>query len=334
MLAQVQLLPDQASTHAPRVDALFFTLMGVCGFITLVIAILIITFAIKYRRKSEDYLPPHIEGSTRLEIAWTVGPLLVGIGFFIWGASLFFAQARPPEDAMEIYVVAKQWMWKLQHPDGQREINELHVPADQPVRLTMVSEDVIHSFYVPAFRIKQDVLPGRYSALWFQATQPGRYRLFCAEYCGTAHSKMGGWVVVMKPDEYKAWLSERAEGSPALEGGKLFRKLKCISCHNRGESVAPLLENLYGSPVRLDDGRTVIADRAYLRESILDPRAKVVAGYQPVMPSFQGQVSEEEILQLVAFIRSLGPGDTPSRVEKTEPPLQDPRPSKEGQRQP
>jgi cytochrome c oxidase subunit II len=326
MLAQFQLMPEQASVVSGQVDALFWFLVVVTLFFTGVIAVCIIAFSIKYRRRGDE-VPRPIHGALRLEIAWIVPPLLIGLVIFVWGARLFFAQARVPDDALEVYVVGKQWMWKLQHPDGQREINELHVPVGEPVRLTMISEDVIHSFYVPAFRMKQDVLPGRYSTTWFQATKTGRFRLFCAEYCGTEHSKMGGWVVVQEPAEYQAWLSRRAEGSPAAEGAKLFRKLKCISCHGRGgENLAPLLENVYGQRVRLDDGRDVEANPDYLRESILNPGAKVVAGYQPIMPTYKGQVTEEEILQLLAFIRSLGPGDTPPRVEQTEPPISENRP--------
>lgn len=322
MTAQVPLFPERASTVAGQVDALTLTLLGIGGFFTLLIAWLVMSFAIKYRRRSEKEVPPVIVGSLKLEIAWTVVPLVIGLGMFVWGSSVFFAMQSPPEDALQIYVVAKQWMWKLQHPGGQREINELHIPVDQPVRLKMISEDVIHSFYVPAFRLKQDVLPGRYSSLWFQATRPGTYHLFCAEYCGTGHSQMIGRVHVLSKDEYQTWLESQAEGSAALEGRKLFLKLRCISCHNARKPHAPLLEDIYGKPVLLTGGGTVPAiDDAYLRESILDPRAKVVAGYQPIMPTFQGQVSEEEILQLIAFIKQLGPGKTPTRVEETPPPF-------------
>jgi cytochrome c oxidase subunit II len=324
MLAEIRLMPEQASTVAGEVDALYATLWTITVFFTVLIATLIIFFAIKYRRRGDGAVPPRIEGSTRLEVAWTVFPGVIGLGVFTWGAVMYFALAKPPADALEIWVVGKQWMWKLQHPGGQREINELHVPADQPVRLNMISEDVIHSFFIPDFRIKQDVLPGRYTTLWFTATRPGRYRLYCAEYCGTWHSKMSGWVVVQKPADYQSWLVAQAEGSAGLEGAKLFRQLRCLSCHSRGgEQVAPILENVAGSRVLLDNGEKVTADDTYLRESILNPRAKVVAGYRAVMPPFEGQVNEDDIVKLVTYIRSLGPGDTPPRVERTAPPIQD-----------
>ncbi len=330
IFAQVPLFPDQASTDAPRVDALLYFLLGLSVFFTVLIAWLIVRYAIKYRRRSEHEVPTPMVGSIRLELVWTVAPLLIGLFTFAWGAWLFFDMTQPPDNALPIYVVGKQWMWKVQHPDGQREINELHVPVGEPVKLTMISEDVIHSFYVPAFRIKQDVLPGRYSMIWFQATKPGRYHLFCAEYCGTEHSRMIGSVVVLEKDEYRAWLESHAEGSPALEGRKLFLKLKCIACHAGDQpAYGPLLEGLYGKTVRLNDGTEVEADLTYLRESILDPQAKVVVGHQAIMPTYRGQVSEEEVLQLIEFIKSLQPGQTPrrtpDRVEKTSPPIAAPK---------
>jgi cytochrome c oxidase subunit II len=325
MFAEFRLTPEQASVNAGEVDGLFWFITLVTAFFTLVIAVSIIYFAVKYRRRPDDPIPHPVYGSHRLEVAWIVPPVLIGLVIFFWGASVYFSQATPPDDALEIYVVGRQWMWKLQHPDGQREINALHIPVGQPVKLTMISEDVIHSFFVPAFRTKQDVLPGRYTTSWFEATRTGRFRLYCTEYCGTDHSRMIGWVEVMEPADYERWLREHAEGSPALEGAKLFRKLKCISCHGRGgENLAPLLENIYRSDVRLTDGSTVEADNEYLRESILNPGKRVVAGYQKIMPTYKGQVSEEEILQLQAFIRSLGTGDTPPRVEQTEPPIDQP----------
>ena len=227
---------------------------------------------------------------------------------FVWGASLYLDMARPPDDAIDVYVVARQWMWKFQHQDGQEEINELHVPVGYPVRLTMTSQDVIHSFFVPVFRTKADVLPGRYTTTWFQATKPGQYHLFCAEYCGTDHSRMTGWVYVMDPADYANWLTTGATLSPASRGLGLFQQLACNACH-RDDSLrrAPVLEGLFGQPVELQSGETVIADESYIRESILNPSAKVVAGYQPIMPSFAGRVNDEQLLQLIAYIRSLGP---------------------------
>src|SRR5262245_7299242 len=322
MYAQIQLMPEQASVVAGQVDGLFWFIMGICVFFTLLIAGLIIRFAVKYRRRPGAATPRPIYGSLRLELAWTIVPALIGLVIFFWGARVFFDVARPPDDAIEVYVVARQWMWKLQHADGQREINELHVQLGKAVKLQMISEDVIHSFYVPAFRMKQDVLPGRYTTVWFRATKAGSYRLYCAEYCGTEHSRMKGWVHVMEPAEFEAWLRSTAEGSLALAGEKLFKKLKCISCHGRGgQNLAPLLENVAGSDVRLDNGKVVLANDDYLRQSILDPRAKIVAGHQPIMPTFKGQVTEEEVRALIAFIRTLGPGDTPPRVEQTPPPI-------------
>ena len=292
---------------ASRVDALYFYLLAVSGFFAVLIAILVIVFAIKYRRRSETELPRGIEGSLKLEVAWTAIPLAIAMSFFFWGAKLFFAMNIPPNDALEVYVVGKQWMWKVQHADGQREINELHVPVNRAVRLTMTSEDVIHDFFVPAFRMKKDVLPGRYTTAWFHATRPGRYHLFCAQYCGTKHSAMIGWIDVMEPADFQAWLSGGAASeSLASAGAKLFQRHACNTCH-RQDSLArgPNLQGLFGKPVQLADGRSVVADESYLRESILTPNAKIVAGFQPIMPTFQGLVSEEELLQLVAYVKSL-----------------------------
>jgi len=227
----------------------------------------------------------------------------------VWGASVYFALYRPPQNALEIYVVAKQWMWKFQHVDGQREINELHVPVNQKVKLIMATEDVIHSFYVPAFRVKADVVPGRYTTAWFEGTKPGRYHLFCAEYCGTNHSAMGGWVEVMEPAEYQSWMSGgTAEMSFVALGQKVFQDLACNTCH-RSDATGrgPVLEGLFGKTVTLEGGGSVKADEAYIRESILNPKAKVVAGFESIMPTFQGLVSEEQLLQLIAYIRSIGP---------------------------
>jgi cytochrome c oxidase subunit 2 len=321
------LFPEQASTMATRVDSLYFYLLAVSAFFATLIALLVIVFAIKYRRRSESELPRGIAGSLKLEIAWTVIPLAIALSFFFWGARLFFAMNRPPNDALEVYVVGKQWMWKIQHADGQREINELHVPVNRAVRLTMTSEDVIHDFFVPAFRMKKDVLPGRYSTAWFQATRPGRYHLFCAQYCGTKHSAMIGWIDVMEPAAYEAWLSGGAASeSLASAGAKLFQRHACNTCH-RPDSLArgPNLEGIFGKPIRLADGRTVIADESYLRESILQPTAKIVAGFQPIMPTFQGLVNEEELLQLVAYIKSLStpaaPGAGPAAGGPMNPPV-------------
>ena len=328
------LFPDQASTMAPRVDALYFYLLAVSAFFSLVIAILVIVFAIKYRRRAQDDLPRPIEGSTRLEIAWSVIPLGIALTFFFWGAKIYFAMHNPPNDALEISVVGKQWMWKIQHSDGNREINELHVPVGRPVRLTMTSEDVIHDFFVPAFRMKQDVVPGRYTHAWFQATRPGRYHLFCSQYCGTKHSAMIGWIEVMEPVAYQTWLSGGAGGeSLAATGAKLFAQHACNTCH-RPDSLArgPNLEGLFGKSVRLADGRTVIADESYIRESIVNPNAKMVMGFQPIMPTFQGLISEEGLLQLVAYIKSLSKPSSATGTQLSPPTNSSVPPNKENPR--
>src|SRR5262249_5912645 len=250
MLTDLPLFPQQASTGAARVDALFLFLMVVSVFFASLIFFLILYFAIKYRRRSEAEQPRPIFGDLRLEVLWTVIPLGLTMIMFVWGARLYFTTATPPADALEITVVGKQWMWKFQHPEGQREINELHVPVGQPFRMVLTSEDVIHSFFVPDFRLHMDVLPGRYTSTWFQATRPGTYHLFCSQYCGTNHAGMIGQVVVMEQTEYQAWLQLRAEGSLALEGRKVFLKYRCASCHSADENArAPVLEGLYGKTV-------------------------------------------------------------------------------------
>jgi len=289
------------------VDALFFFLIGVSVFFSLLIAALIVYFAIKYHRRSEDEVTEPVHEPMALELTWTMVPLGLAMIMYVWGASVFFAAVRPPGDALDVYVVGKQWMWKFQHTEGQREINDLHVPLGRSVRLTMTSEDVIHSFFVPAFRVKQDVLPGRYTTTWFNATKAGTYHLFCAEYCGTVHSGMIGHVIVMEPTQYESWLGGGAvEGSLASAGEKLFQDLACITCHT-GEADArgPNLRGLFGRSVALEGGGTIVADETYIRESVLDPRAKIVAGFQPIMPTYQGLVTEEQLVSLVAYLKSL-----------------------------
>jgi cytochrome c oxidase subunit 2 len=329
MFADFQVMPDQASTVAPRVDAVFFYLLAVSAFFTVLIAVLVIYFAVKYRRRSEDEFPRPTVGSLKLEVLWIGVPLVLVTIMFVWGASTYFAMARPPDDALEIYVVGRQWMWKVQHPGGQSEINELHVPAGQPVKLIMTSEDVIHDFFVPAFRTKQDVVPGRYTRTWFEATKPGDYHLFCAEYCGTEHSRMIGWVHVMEKADYDRWLGERPFRSMATEGRNLFYQFDCVTCHTPTADRAPVLEGLYGRTVTLRDRPPVRADEDYIRESILRPDAKVVAGYEPIMPPFlikkspddkEGHMTELELMKLIAFIKSLERGQTPPRVEESAPP--------------
>ena len=301
------LFPERASTIAPRVDALYFFLLAIAIFFGLLIAGLIVYYAVKFHRRSPDAVGARIHGGMVLEVTWTVVPLLITMVIFVWGASVYFAMARPPDETLNIYVVGKQWMWKFQHLDGQREINELHVPIGRPVKLITTSEDVIHDFFVPAFRVKADVLPGRYVTIWFQPTRPGRYHLFCAEYCGTRHSGMIGEVVVMEPNEYETWLSGgAAEGSLASAGAKLFQDLACNTCHRPdAQGRGPVLEGLFGKTVTLQSGETVTVDEAYVRESILTPSAKITAGFQPIMPTFQGLVTEEQLLALIEYVKSL-----------------------------
>jgi cytochrome c oxidase subunit 2 len=307
MFSGFTLFPERASTMAGRVDALYFALVGLSTFFSVLIAGLIVYFAIKYRRRSPTSVGAVIHGGMMLEITWSVLPLLLTMGIFVWGASVFFAMARPPDETLNIYVVGKQWMWKFQHLDGQREINELHVPVGRPVKMIMTSEDVIHDFFVPAFRVKADVIPGRYTSIWFEPTKPGRYHLFCAEYCGTRHSGMIGQVVVMDPSEYQTWLSGGApEGSLASAGAKLFADLACNTCHRPdAQGRGPVLEGLFGNTVTLHSGETITVDEAYVRESILTPAAKIAAGFQPIMPTFQGLVTEEQLLELIEYVKSL-----------------------------
>jgi cytochrome c oxidase subunit 2 len=242
-----------------------------------------------------------------LELTWMIFPLLLVIGMFLWGAKVFFAYATPPPDALEVFATGRRWMWKIQHPTGQREINELHIPVGQPIKVNLTSMDVIHSFYIPAFRVKSDVIPGRDMTLWFEATRPGKYHLYCAEYCGTEHSLMGGWVYAMDPADYEAWLrSGNAVETMVQAGERLFRQYGCSGCHSGNSSVrAPQLEGIYGKPVPLKDGTTVIADDLYLRDSILMPRKEIAGGYDPLMPTFQGQINEEDLVQIVYYIKSL-----------------------------
>jgi cytochrome c oxidase subunit 2 len=309
MWSGTPLFPVGASTMAGRVDTLFFFVLAIAAFFSLLIAVLIVFYAVKYRRRAPTAIGVAIHGGTALEVGWIVIPSLITVAIFVWGASVFFAMSTPPEETLNVYVVGKQWMWKFQHLDGQREIDELHVPVGRPVKLIMTSEDVIHDLFVPAFRVKADVLPGRYTTLWFQATEPGRYRLFCSQYCGTRHSAMTGDVVVMEPPDYEAWLSGGpVEGSLASSGQKLFAQLACNTCHRvDAQGRGPVLQGLFGKTVTLQSGQTATVDEAYIREMILHPSANVPAGYQAIMPSFQGVVSEEQLLELVEYVKSLGP---------------------------
>ena len=309
MSSSFPLFPPNASSVATEVDLLYLFIVAVCAFFTVLVSALVVVFAVKYRRRHPDEVGHDIHGSLALEIVWTIIPLVLALMMFGWGADLFYRLAKPPRDAMEIFVVGKQWMWKVQHPEGVREINELHVPIDRNVKLTMGSEDVLHDFSIPAFRVKMDVVPGKLTTMWFRATKPGTYHLFCAEYCGTKHSGMIGQVIAMTPQDYEAWLAGgRAMGSPATNGERLFSEHACVTCHKPDAAGrGPTLYGLYGSRVALADGRTVVADENYLRESIMNSQAKVVQGHQPIMPAFQGMLSEENLMQLIAYIKTLKP---------------------------
>jgi len=305
MLNNFPLWPDAASTMAGQVDALYIFLLLVTGSMAVLVFAVLIFFAARFRQRP-GVRAEQIEGSNVLEIAWSVIPFGVFMVIFGWGAFVFFQERTPPADATEVYVVAKQWMWKVEHAEGQREINELHVPMGRDVKLIMTSQDVIHSFYIPAFRIKQDVLPGRYTVEWFHATKPGVYHLFCAEYCGTQHSGMVGNIVVQAPAEYEAWMKGTSTNPLSESGEKVFAEMGCSTCHRSDtQGRGPNLQGVFGHPVQLEDGRTVTADENYLRTSILDPGSMRIKGFQPIMPTFQGLVNEEQVNQLVAYIKAI-----------------------------
>ncbi len=308
-------LPERASNLAGSVDLMFFVLLAVCGLVAGGLCVVVLFFCVRYRAGSSAVHALHRGSATGLEITWTSITALVFLGFFAWGATVYQGMTAAPANATEIHVVAKQWMWKLQHPGGQREINELHIVVGRPVKLIMTSEDVIHSFYVPAFRTKQDVLPDRYTMEWFTPTKAGTYHLFCAEYCGMDHSRMGGWIHVMEPAAYSQWLAEGTAGeSLAAAGARLFMARGCSGCHSPGSKVrAPLLNGLFGRPVALADGTVVIADEQYLHDAILLPNKQITAGYEALMPTYKGQLGEEEVMQVIAYLKSLNddPGGTP-----------------------
>jgi cytochrome c oxidase subunit 2 len=309
MLQNLPLFPDSASSFAGQVDGIYLFGVAVSLFFSALIAVLVLVLAVKYRRRRADQIGSDEHPPDILEVVWSVVPLGILMVMFFWGARVFFTLRTTPPGAVEYYAVAKRWMWKFQHPSGNREINELHVPVGQTVVVKMTSEDVIHDFFVPAFRTKYDVIPGRYTSVWFKATKPGEYHLFCAEYCGAEHSRMVGRVVVMEPSEYQAWLTHGNAGqAPAASGAELFGTLACNTCHKSDSAArAPKLENVYGTDVALLGGATAKFDDDYIRESILNPQAKVVAGYQPIMPTFKGQISEDQLMQLITYVKSLSP---------------------------
>jgi cytochrome c oxidase subunit 2 len=331
MLFQLLLFPPQASTNAAEVDLIYYFMVALCGVMAVGVVAAMVYFGVRYKRTPENMVGADIHGSTPLEIFWSAVPFLIVMGIFAWGAALYFKLVIPPADSMEIFVTGKQWMWKIQHMNGRREINNLHVPIGKPVKLTMASEDVIHSFYVPAFRVKADVIPGRYSTMWFEASALGTFHLFCAEYCGTEHSRMIGSVTVMEQADYEKWLetgnlppeeaanagasaaaapaagaASAAGPTPVEIGAKLFQEKACMTCHLNGPGgIGPILKGIPGHEVELVSGEKVVADDAYLRESILQPMAKVVKGYPPAMPTFAGQLTEDQVMSLIAYIKSL-----------------------------
>lgn len=308
-MSSFPLFPEAASSIAFEVDLLYFFILAVCSFFAVLVSALVVYFAVKYRRRHPDEVGADIHGSIALELLWTVIPFILAMVMFVWGAKVYFDIARPPADSMEVFVVGKQWMWKVQHPEGVREINELHVPVNRNVKITLGSEDVLHDYYIPAFRVKMDAVPGKLTTMWFRATKPGVYQIFCAEYCGTQHSGMIGHVTVLAEHDYEAWLAGgRSTGTAVENGERLFTDLACVTCHKADTTGrGPVLAGVFGSQVRLMDGREVVADENYLRESIMNPQAKVVLGYQPIMPTFQGTVSEENLMQLIAYIKTLKP---------------------------
>ena len=314
-LTNFALFPPEASKIAPQMDALYFFIVLVSLVGLTIVVLLVTSFSILYSKKRHP-VAVQIEGSTLLEATWTIIPLGLFLVMFVWGALIYFRVYTPPANAMNIYVVGKQWMWKAEHPGGQHEINALHVPINRPIQITLISQDVFHSFSIPAFRVKREAIPGRYTSVWFEATTPGTYHLFCTQYCGTEHSHMIGEVVALTPDDYKKWLASSTSGaSLAQNGERLFASLSCTACHNtRPDARGPNLANVYGSKLRLSNGQTVIADDAYLREAILSPSQHITQGYAPIMPTYQGQISEDGVIALVEYIKNL---DSDYRVQQT-----------------
>jgi cytochrome c oxidase subunit 2 len=310
------LFPAEASTIAPYMDALYFFLLLITVIGMTLVGALVLFFSLRYRR-SRNPVATQIEGSTLLEATWTIIPLALFLVCFVWGALLYFRIYNPPANAMNIYIVGKQWMWKAEHPGGQHEINSLHVPTGRPVQLTMISQDVFHSFSVPEFRVKREVIPGRYTTVWFNATDPGTYHLFCTQYCGTQHSQMVGDVVVMTPADYEKWEQQSTSGmSLAQNGERLYASMGCNACHN-GSAAArgPNLAGVFGTKLTLTNGSEVLVNEAYLRDAILNPSQHVTQGFAPIMPTYQGQISEDGLIDLVEYIKTL---QTNYRVQQTQ----------------
>jgi len=310
------LFPAEASTIAPWVDALYFFLLLITVVGIILVGALVFTFSLRYRRERNP-VATQVEGSTLLEATWTIIPLALFLVCFVWGALLYFRIYNPPTNSMNIYIVGKQWMWKAEHPGGQHEINSLHVPTGRPVQLTMISQDVFHSYSIPEFRVKREVIPGRYTTVWFNATDPGTYHLFCTQYCGTLHSGMIGDVIAMTPEDYERWAQQSTSGmSLAQNGERLFASMGCNQCHN-GTAAArgPNLAGVYGSKLTLANGSEVLVNDAYLRDAILNPSQHVTQGFAPIMPTYQGQISEDGLIDLVEYIKNL---QTNYRVQQTQ----------------
>jgi cytochrome c oxidase subunit 2 len=324
LLGTLQFLPEQASTIGREVDYIFWGLMAISAFMTLGLFAVITFFLIRYRSTSDAKRTMSRLSPTYLEVTWTATPIVIFIGLFIWGALVFAKASKPPPGSLPIYVVGLQWYWDVRHENGRQEIGDLHVPVGQPVQLIMTSTDVIHDYFIPAFRIKRDVLPGKYTTQWFTATKPGKYRIFCNQYCGTKHGLMTGYLYAMQPEDYETWLSTSGGGPPveslAQSGARLFRQYSCSGCHGANSSVhAPSLTGIYGHPVPLQGGEFVTADDQYLRDSILKPDSQIVAGYKAIMPSFQKQISEQDVIALVAYIKSLSQPPASAGASSSKP---------------
>jgi len=309
------LFPPQASTTAHQVDALYLALTLISLFFMAAVFLPILFFCIKYRRGSPADRSHPSTGSNLIELGWTTLPTVMGLALFAWGAIDYFRIERKPDNAIEVQVVGKQWMWKIQHAEGKREINELHIPVDETIALRLTSQDVIHSFFVPAFRVKQDVVPGKYTSEWFKPTRTGEYHIFCSQYCGTQHAQMIGRVVVMQAQAYERWLKSGEQTESIVRAGeRLFHNRGCSGCHAPNSKFhAPLLEGLYRNPVPLSDGTMVTADDQYLRDSILQPAKQISAGYDNIMPSYSGHLREEEIMQLIAYLKAIGQEEPPQQ---------------------
>jgi cytochrome c oxidase subunit 2 len=303
------LFPQEASSYASSVD--FVTLAWLALFVVLLAALFgtLLVFLVRYREGSPAPREDREYKSTAIELTWIAIPLVIFLGFFAWATRIYARMYTDPTDGMAVYVVGKQWMWKIEHENGQREIDQLHIPVGENILITLTSQDVVHSFFIPAFRVKHDAVPGTYSKFWFRATKPGDYHLFCAQYCGMNHSRMIGDVVAMDPRDYAAWLEANPPEESMVEAGAaIFHRVGCSGCHAATSTFhAPLLEGLYGSQVALQTGGIVTADRQYLRDSILLPNKQIVAGFAPIMPTYQGQLSEEEVNELVSYLVSLKP---------------------------